>query len=134
MEQMLAVIVLQIDVQSLKELLNSETSNDGLGESGELLVATQEGTEIQYIFPTLATQRLKVDAEKVPDMVKAIQGEQGFDLGIYDGVSSLLYYQPVEYQDPAFRRWGWWHVSMPMKLMHHSMSYETVCSSCISFH
>jgi signal transduction histidine kinase/DNA-binding response OmpR family regulator len=101
-----ALVVMQINVQPLEDVLFGENANDGMGESGELLVACQQGTEIHYLFPDRLENKLTVSANRVPDMVRAIQGEQGFDLNLYDGVPTLLYFQPVGYQQRGFRRWG----------------------------
>jgi PAS domain S-box-containing protein len=98
----LGVVMVQLDASELVVLL---TDSYGLGETGEVLVATQSGDEIRYIVAP-QEKAFVVAASRVPVMAAAIAGESGFESTEYDGVDVLAQYSPIEYQHHDVQPWG----------------------------
>ena len=92
----LGVVIVVIDAQPLAKLLQEK---DGLGESGEVLLAIRERGQVRYLFhPELPVFNL----EMVPAAAGATNGESGFlDTTDYRQQSVLSAFRPVGYRD-----WG----------------------------
>ena len=99
----LGVVMVLLDVHRLVELLDDNT---GLGSTGELLVGSRDGQQLRYLVPSSKTRSQHVTIEDAPDMIRAIDGENGQDISQYDGHEALVAWQPIAFQDPQFARWG----------------------------
>ena len=99
----LGVLLVRLNAYGLNALLSN---NNGLGDSGEVLIGHKEGERIHYLLPTRVKQETTVSETHVPLMVKAIGGEEGFEIAEYDGEPSLVRYRPIAYQPNDFRQWG----------------------------
>lgn len=78
------------------------TNTTGLGESGEVLVGTQFGGQVEFLLPTRHRQTTPMALANAPAMSGAIRGETGFmKTRDYRGVDVLAAYRPVGYRD-----WG----------------------------
>ena len=71
--ELLGVLAILLDVGPLDQMLSSEI---GLGETGEVLVATREGDNIVYLFSPRGEGRLTVPLSEVPAMAAALAGER----------------------------------------------------------
>ncbi|MCK4776306.1 MAG: HAMP domain-containing protein, partial [Candidatus Krumholzibacteria bacterium] len=100
--RLLGVVMVLLDAAKLIELL---TDSYGLGETGEILVATQSDDEIRYLIAP-RDGAFVVDATRVPIMAAAIAGESGFESTSYHGVDVLARYSPIEYQPHEVQSWG----------------------------
>jgi len=100
--RLLGVVMVLLDAAKLIELL---TDSYGLGETGEILVATRSGDEIRYLIAP-RDGAFVVDATRVPIMAAAIAGESGFESTDYDGIDVLARYGPIEYQPHEVQLWG----------------------------
>ena len=102
---LLGVVVVLIDAERLSDILMEGAVREGLGETGEILIATIEGDEVLYLLPDRRDSR-PTSAERVSSMVAAIRGESGFEIAAYDGTDVLIDYQPVPYQPADYQAWG----------------------------
>ena len=68
----LGVVMVLLDVERLVDILQD---SQGLGASGEVLVASQEDDRLRYLIPSLKTQELTVAGSNAPAMRRAIEGE-----------------------------------------------------------
>ncbi len=101
---LLGVVMVRLDVTSLRDLLNDPT---GLGHSGEVLVARREGDMLHFLFPPRKSGKTLMPRSDVPIMSRAIDGGEGAIEGRdYRGENALAVYHPVAYQDPEFQPWA----------------------------
>jgi two-component system sensor histidine kinase/response regulator len=100
--RLLGVVMVLLDAADLVDLL---TDTYGLGETGEVLVATRSEDEIRYLIAP-RDKAFVVDASRVPVMAAAIAGESGFESTEYDGVDVLARYGPIDYQPHEVQPWG----------------------------
>ena len=105
----LGVVMVRLDVQHLLNLLRDTT---GLGNTGEVLVASLHGERLRYLVPPSRRSsgsnagKREIDAGEVQAMVKAIQGDRGQDISQYAGTDVLIAWRPTPFQDPDFESWG----------------------------
>jgi two-component system, sensor histidine kinase and response regulator len=99
----LGVVMASIDLGPLVELLSDTT---GLGETGEVLLGTQVGDQVAYLFPTRRNERRTVPVEEAEPMVDAIAGRSGFEITEYAGREVLTSYQPAPFQPSDDHPWG----------------------------
>src|SRR5437016_2993766 len=94
------VVIATVDAQPIARLLTSQT---GLGESGEVLVGTLQGSKIHLLLPARRDPQLtSIPLDGMPAMVPAIRGQTGLmHSRDYRGVEVLAAYRPVGYLD-----WG----------------------------
>jgi signal transduction histidine kinase/CheY-like chemotaxis protein/HPt (histidine-containing phosphotransfer) domain-containing protein len=99
------VVIVELDVSPLVGILSQAP---GLGETGEILVATREGDSARYLLPPRDGSPLTVPLERVAPMAAAIGGLSNREVveTDYDGRRVLAHYQPIAYQSPAHRPWG----------------------------
>ena len=65
-----------------------------------------EGTDqIRYLLPSRLTNADTIAAAEAPSMVKAIAGQQGFEVARYDGQEVLIAFEPVPFQRGVVN-WG----------------------------
>lgn len=101
----LGVLMVLLDVTRLSEIITEGSVRDGLGTTGEILVATQDGDQLLYLLPSRRETRSS-NAATAPTMVAAIEGQAGFEVSEYNTVPVLVDFQPVPYQPPDHRVWG----------------------------
>ncbi|MEM7017186.1 MAG: PAS domain S-box protein [Pseudomonadota bacterium] len=103
--QFLGVVMVLVDASGLYELLSD---TEGLGETGEVLVASPEREHLLYLMPPLRKpEQRSILATQAPAMLKAInKKDSGRGMGLYDGVEVLATWRPLQYQAPEFRLWG----------------------------
>ncbi len=101
----LGVVMVQLDAKPLVEIL---TDVDGLGETGEVLVASQDGQRVRYLLPPRHGGDPNTALSSVPAMAEAIAGKTSTDITEteYDGVSVLAQFRPIAYQPSDYQRWG----------------------------
>ena len=105
----LGVVIVVLDVRELLELVQEKT---GLGSTGEVLVARQDGDRLHYLVPPRhlskdnAEANLSFDASEAPMMVRAIQGERNQDIGWCNDVEVLMAWRPTPFQDRDYESWG----------------------------
>src|SRR5947208_3743089 len=94
------VVIATVDAKPIARLLTSQT---GLGESGEVLVGTLQGSKIHLLLPARRDPQLtSIPLDGMPAMVPAIRGQTGLmHSRDYRGVEVLAAYRPVGYLD-----WG----------------------------
>jgi|GEM_PF-496866 len=100
--QLLGVAMVTLEMSPVLTLLHDRT---GLGETGEVLVATESDGQIDFLCPPRDLPE-RVPASSASVMLRAIQGEQGFTRGTYAGREILAAYVPVPYQPDDVRKWG----------------------------
>jgi hypothetical protein len=100
--RLLGVVIMLLDVTPLVELL---TDTYGLGETGEVLVATRAGDDVHYLIPPRDRSKM-VNASRVPAMAAAIAGKSHFETTEYEGVDVLALYRPIDYQPRTTQPWG----------------------------
>jgi PAS domain S-box-containing protein len=101
-DRLLGALMIQLDATDFIELL---TDSYGLGETGEVLVATRSDGEIRHLIAP-RKGAFVVDSSRVPVMAAAIAGRTGFESTDYDGIRVLAQYGPVEYQPHEVQPWG----------------------------
>ncbi len=101
----LGVILAQLDVSQLRNILLDQA---GLGQSGETLVGSIEGGQLNYLFPSKRhPSKWMSDPSQVPAMMRAINDETpGQNISDYEGKTVLVAWRNIHYQDPAYQRWG----------------------------
>ena len=99
----LGVVMVLIDVHHLVDLMNDV---QGLGASGEVLVASREQDRLRYLIPSRDDSRRSNAVADAPPMRRAIDGERGQDIDRYGQENVLVAWGPIAYQDPEFVRWG----------------------------
>ncbi|QDV85045.1 hybrid sensor histidine kinase/response regulator [Planctomycetes bacterium TBK1r] len=102
-EEFLGVVMVLLDVDGLIRILHDST---GLGDSGEVLIAAQQGNRLHYLIPSAkphddASENLETEA-----MNRAIAGDSGQEVGRYAGTDVLIAWRPITLQDPEFQKWG----------------------------
>ncbi|MDV6030098.1 MAG: response regulator [Phycisphaera sp. RhM] len=102
-EQFLGVVMVLLDVDGLIRILHDST---GLGDSGEVLIASQQGNRLHYLIPSAkphddASANLETEV-----MNRAIAGDSGQEVGRYAGTEVLIAWRPITLQDPEFQKWG----------------------------
>lgn len=100
---LLGVVMVPLDMTPLMALLSSKR---GLGETGEVVVATREEGHIRYLVPPRRHPLTRVPLDSVPVMHAAIDGEYGFEVTRYNGVAVLAAYQPVDQDQDRQAGWG----------------------------
>jgi signal transduction histidine kinase/CheY-like chemotaxis protein/HPt (histidine-containing phosphotransfer) domain-containing protein len=101
--ELLGVVMVELDVARLFKIL---TDTRGLGETGEVLVGTQDGENVRYLFPSKAGTKLTLPARDAGALVTAVDGAAKAEVTTYAGVDVLVYSLPIEYQPQNYRRWG----------------------------
>jgi len=101
----LGVVMVRLNMEGLVDIMSD---NLGLGKTGQLLVGQRDDDSVHYLISTPdETNKKVVPAVDVPALVRAIDGgESGSEVGRYDGRDVLIAWQPIQYQDPEFQRWG----------------------------
>ncbi len=99
---LLGVVIVMADMQPLVELLSDST---GLGETGEVLVGTMRESHVQFLIPGTRTDPYQ-HCEDVAPLVKAIRGEDGFDITDFSNEEVLIRFLPVDYQPRDYQPWG----------------------------
>ena len=102
---LLGVFMVLLDLGRLLELRSDRT---GLGDTGEVRVATLKNGTVRYLIPTEEERAsATVAAEHVPAMVKAIRNDRpDFDISQYEGKQVLAAWRQVNYQSRDFQPWG----------------------------
>lgn len=103
--RLLGVAMVLLDASELVTIMSKTT---GLGETGEVLVATRKGDTAHYLLPPRGSQKTSVPLSRVPAMASAIGGLESSDIAEsdYDGVEVLTRFQPVAYQSAEYQPWG----------------------------
>ncbi|MFN0020666.1 MAG: response regulator [Pirellulaceae bacterium] len=101
--RLLGVLLVRLNADTLRDLLGD---NNGLGDTGEVLIGYREGDEIRYLFPTRNQRETNAVVTDVLPMAAAISGEEGFQIAGYGGAESLVRFRPVAYQPSDCRKWG----------------------------
>ncbi len=99
---LLGVVMVLADMRPLVNLLSDRT---GLGRTGEVLVGTLEDGEVQFLLPPRQSDVTTSQAEVGP-LVKAIHGDDGFEITEFSGRNALVRYLPAGYHSRDFRPWG----------------------------
>ncbi len=102
-DRFLGVVMVLLDVHRLVDILRDST---GLGSSGEVLVASRSGGRVHYLIPSLKQQVQDIAISEAPAMDRAIDGDSDQDISSYAGTEVLIAWQPIEYQDRGFAKWG----------------------------
>ncbi|MGI8982589.1 MAG: response regulator [Pirellulaceae bacterium] len=101
--RLLGVLLVRLNADALVTLLSD---NNGLGDTGEILVGSRAGDKIRYLLPTRARHETSVPLAEVPPMAAAISGKEGFQIVRYGGEDSLVRFRPIPYQPNDYRKWG----------------------------
>ena len=72
----LGVVMIRLDLGPLVGVLTDPT---GLEQTGEVLVGRRDGDQVRFLFPWPHDDRLSIPLAEAPSMVKAIDGQQGFE-------------------------------------------------------
>ncbi|MFC1757923.1 cache and HAMP domain-containing protein, partial [Planctomycetota bacterium] len=101
----LGVVMVLLDVGRLVEIISNTV---GLGETGEVLIATQRGNQAHYLLPPRSSRETSIPLTQVPSMAAAIEGRQNHDVAEveYAGSRVLARYQPIAYQPADYQPWG----------------------------
>ena len=101
----LGVVMVLLDVG---RLVNIMSDTRGLGETGEVLIATRKGNDAHYLLSPRGSKVKSVPLSQVPSMAAAIGGLQNSNVAEvdYDGEAVLARYQPIAYQPPEYQPWG----------------------------
>ncbi len=104
-DQLLGVVMVLLDVGRLVDIM-SETR--GLGETGEVLIATQDGDAARYLLPPRAGGEPIVPLSQVPLMAEAIRGQSSQEVveTVYNGKRVLAHHTPIPYQPADYQPWG----------------------------
>ncbi len=96
-----------VQVVNIAKRLTDIVSNPvGLGRTGEALMGRLEGTDrIRYILPSRLTNAESISIAEAPSMLKAIAGQQDFELAQYGEQDVLIAYEPVPFQQ-GIVSWG----------------------------
>jgi len=99
-ERLVGVVFLRVGVATLRQLLIAPA---GLGETGEVLIATRVGDKIRYLLPSRQGHAIAdITPSEAPAMAAALAGKSGFlRTHDYRGVDVLAAYAPIGY-----RNWG----------------------------
>ncbi len=104
----LGVMIVSIHVGGLLDILDDTI---GLGETGEIIVASHNGIEFIELIPSSASgdQAQFIDYHPVPAMRHAIDGLVGqanSGLAHDDGKELIVAWQPIQLQSPDVAKWG----------------------------
>ncbi len=104
-DRLLGVVMVSLDVSRLVEIMSD---TDGLGETGEVLIATRKDAEAHYLLPPKGRKHLTVPLNDVPAMASAIGGMTNNAVAetTYENRSVLARYQPIAYQPASYQPWG----------------------------
>ena len=103
--ELLGVVMAELDVDRLRAILAGESLGQELGTSGEVVLGRRDEESIRLLLSSRRSGRTVLDAQEAPNLVAAIDGVTGFDLGDFDGVPVLMHYQPLPFQSGG-TRWG----------------------------
>ncbi|HTU24253.1 MAG TPA: PAS domain S-box protein [Pirellulales bacterium] len=101
--RLLAVLLTLLDVRPLAAMLQGDA---GLGESGELLIASRVGDHAVYLQTPRGDERGAIPLAEAQVMNKALEGKGGFKTSVYQGKSVLMVYMPIELQPEGPEDWG----------------------------
>ncbi len=101
----LGVVMVLLDVGPLIKII-SETR--GLGETGEVLIATRKGDRLHYLVPPAGNRQPSQRLQDAPAMAAAIEGRSSSTMAEtqHAGDTVLTHFQPIEYQRPEHQAWG----------------------------
>ena len=94
--------MIRLDLGPLVGVLTDPT---GLEQTGEVLVGRRDGDQVRFLFPWPHDDRLSIPLAEAPSMVKAIDGQQGFERARFGSHDVLIAYRAVDYQR-NYGRWG----------------------------
>ena len=98
-----AVVMVLLDADNLIQMLSNRR---GLGETGEVLVATEQSGQIRYMVPPRDQSGLVASPTSARPMAQALEGGRGAEVAHYDGVQVLAAYQAVTYESHGNQPWG----------------------------
>lgn len=103
--RLLGVVMVSLDVSSL---VSTMSNTRGLGETGEVLIATRDGKNARYLLPPRGSTDRTAPLSSVPVMASAIGGliSNQVEHTEYDGVDVLAHFRPIAYQPADYQPWG----------------------------
>ncbi len=103
--RLIAVVMVLVDATPLVDILRKP---DGLGETGEVLIATQEADRARLLVPRRGQETSYFALSSAPAMAAALRGDtsEGVAETEFDGVDILAEYRPVRIQENGSRPWG----------------------------
>ncbi len=127
---LLGVLTVLLEISPLDQALSSDI---GLGQTGEVLVAAQEGDQIVYLFSPRGERRLTVPLAEVPAMAAALAGERGFRPETYEGVPVLAVSAPVTIGAQRKIDGACWPRSISKRRMRRSRHFAERSLRCKAF-
>ncbi len=90
--ELLGVLLCLLDLKPLTALLEGDV---GLGQSGQILLATRAGENVEYLEPTSSGRARQIPLSEVPAMQLALEGKKGSLPGQYEGKAAMIVFMPV---------------------------------------
>lgn len=101
--ELVAVVMVQLDVEPLVKAIQDPA---GLGESGEVLVVTRGGEQLELLVPPRVTNKSRLKPEDVPAVTRAVNEQADTGIEGFYGTAVLTAYQPISYESDDDSRWG----------------------------
>ncbi len=103
--RLMGVVMVLVDASPLVNILQK---SDGLGESGGILIATQEGDHARLLVPRRGQESTSIALSSAPVLAAALRGETsaGAVQTVIENVDVLAEYCPIRFQEKGNRQWG----------------------------